>query len=127
MSEQGSIQIRSCHSCWIARSAENCNDYDCLCFNRKVDGIRKSAGQRAANAGAKILISERMSKDSMISSAKFFKKFKAKPWLLALIPTECGFGISLNRRLGFDYITLPFDFRARRSITSNAGFADEGF
>ncbi len=63
----------------------------------------------------------------MISSAKFFKKFKAKSWLFALIPVECGFDISLNRNLGFDCISFHLDFRARRSITSNAGFAVEGF
>ena len=68
-----------------------------------------------------------MIKNSMISSAKFFKKFKAKPWLLAFIPFESGFDINFNRRLCFNRISLYFDFRARRSITSNAGFAVEGF
>jgi hypothetical protein len=57
----------------------------------------------------------------MISSAKFFEKFKAKLWLLALIPVECCFDISLNRRRGFDCITYYLDFRARWSIISNAG------
>lgn len=47
-----------------------------------------------------------MLKHSMISSAEFLKKFKTKSWLLALIPIECGFDISLNRRLGFDCISV---------------------
>ena len=62
-----------------------------------------------------------MINDSMISSAKFFEKSKAKFWLFALIPVESGFDISLNRRRGFECITYHLDFRARRSITSNAG------
>jgi len=63
----------------------------------------------------------------MISSPKFFRKFKPKSWLLTLIPLERGFDISLNRRLGFDCKSFHSDFRARRSITSNAGLAVEGF
>jgi hypothetical protein len=34
----------------VARSAENRDDYDSLSFDREVDGVGKSASQRAANA-----------------------------------------------------------------------------
>ena len=34
----------------VARSAENRDDYDSLSFDREVDGVGKSASQRAANS-----------------------------------------------------------------------------
>ncbi len=72
------------------------------------------------------MIAERLIEDSIISTAKFFKKFKPKSWLLALIPIECGFNIRLNRGRGFDFISFHLDFRVSRSIRSNADFPVEG-
>jgi hypothetical protein len=111
----------------VARSAENRDDYDSLSFDREVDGaweIGESTRGEFLNECPDIRKGDQR---LFISRAKFCKKFKPKPWFLAFIPVECGFDISLNRRLGFDCISLHFDFRARRSITSNAGFAVEGF
>ena len=69
---------------------------------------------------------ERMIEDSLISSTKRFEEFKSKSRLFALVPVESRLDIRLDRALGFDRVSLHLDLRASRSITSKAGWEEDG-
>ena len=47
--------------------------------------------------------------------------------LFAFVPVESRFDIRLDRELGFDCVSLHLDLRASRSITSMAGWEEDGF